>query len=103
MTAPRALSKVLFPEPDGPIKPTTSPGATRILTSLRASTAVEPLPYRLQIFSISIPPPISATDRLGGVDLQRHPDRDDAGERTYGDDSDNADDRIGGKKKDEFR
>jgi hypothetical protein len=57
----------------------------------------------LRIFSISIPPPISATDRLGGVDLQRHPDRDDAGERAYGDDNDNADDRIGGKKKDEFR
>ncbi len=44
ITAPRHFSKVLLPEPEGPIKPTTSPGATTMLTSFSASTAVSPSP-----------------------------------------------------------
>ena len=44
MTAPRHLSRVLLPEPDGPIRPTTSPGATVMFTSFSASTAVSPSP-----------------------------------------------------------
>ena len=44
MTAPRHLSSVLLPEPEGPISPTTSPGATVMFTSLSASTAVSPAP-----------------------------------------------------------
>jgi hypothetical protein len=44
ITAPRHFSSVLLPEPDGPIRPTTSPGATCMLTPLSASTAVSPLP-----------------------------------------------------------
>jgi hypothetical protein len=37
-------ASVLLPEPEGPISPTTSPGATSMLTPLSASTAVSPLP-----------------------------------------------------------
>ncbi|OQB99091.1 MAG: hypothetical protein BWX79_03232 [Alphaproteobacteria bacterium ADurb.Bin100] len=44
MMAPRHLSSVLLPEPEGPISPTTSPGATVMLTFLSASTAVSPAP-----------------------------------------------------------
>jgi hypothetical protein len=44
MTAPRHFSSVLLPEPDGPIRPTTSPGATVMFTSFSASTAVSPSP-----------------------------------------------------------
>jgi hypothetical protein len=44
ITAPRHLSRVLLPEPEGPMSPTTSPGAMLISTPLSASTAVGPLP-----------------------------------------------------------
>ena len=44
ITAPRHLSSVLLPEPEGPMSPTTSPGATAMSTPLRASTAVSPAP-----------------------------------------------------------
>ena len=36
ITAPRHLSSVLLPEPEGPTNPTTSPGATCIFTSFNA-------------------------------------------------------------------
>ena len=42
--APRHFSKVLLPDPLGPISPTTSPGATLMLTSFSASTAAAPTP-----------------------------------------------------------
>ena len=44
ITAPSDFSSVLLPEPEGPIRPTTSPGATSMFTFLSASTAVSPLP-----------------------------------------------------------
>jgi len=39
-------SSVDFPDPDGPITATSSPGATDSETPRRASTAVSPSPYR---------------------------------------------------------
>ncbi len=56
MIAPRHLSRVLLPEPDGPTRPTTSPGLTCMFTCFRASTAVSPLPYTLRRPSIRMPP-----------------------------------------------
>src|SRR5574340_961943 len=81
ITAPRHLSSVLLPEPDGPIRPTTSPGATCRLTSFNARTAVSPVPKRLARRSMRMPfAPIFLPDRFGRIDPQRHADRDDAGQ-----------------------
>src|SRR3990167_7889896 len=81
ITAPRHLSRVLLPEPDGPISPTTSPGATAIFTSLSASTAVSPWPYRLRRPSMRMPfPAMSTSYRFGRIDAQRSPDGDCAGQ-----------------------
>src|SRR5690606_36026014 len=104
MTAPRALSRVLLPEPEGPTRPTTSPGATCILTSFSASTAVSPLPYRFLTPSMRIPPLlILTTNRHGGVDLECHTDGDDTGERADDDHGNEPDHRVFGQEQNKLR
>src|SRR5687767_11625613 len=85
MTAPRHLRRVVLPEPLGPMSPTTSPGATDMFTSVRASTAVSPAPYRLLKPSIWTPTPasMSAADRRRRIDLERRTNRKGAGDQAY--------------------
>src|SRR3990172_6529364 len=45
-SAPSIESRVVLPEPDGPIINTTSPGATDMDTARTAVTSVAPAPYR---------------------------------------------------------
>src|SRR4030065_1751245 len=82
ITAPRHLSRVVLPEPLGPMRPTTSPGATLMLTSLSASTAVAPSPYRLLRPSMWMPMSlfISTSNCRRRIDLARRASRQGAGE-----------------------
>src|SRR5690606_1364064 len=79
ITAPRHLSRVLLPDPEGPIRPTTSPGATYMSTPRSAWTAVSPSPEVLTRFSMRMP---SATDRLRRVHPKRGADGEQACDRT---------------------
>src|SRR5437762_6111253 len=48
------ISSVDFPEPDGPIRPIASPGATRRLTSLRICTRAGPAPSERLTFEMAM-------------------------------------------------
>src|SRR5438034_920220 len=48
------ISSVDFPEPDGPIKPIASPGATRRLISLRICTRAAPAPSERLTFEMAM-------------------------------------------------
>src|SRR3990172_8186238 len=95
ITAPRLFRSVDLPEPDGPMRPTTSPGATVMSTPFKASTAVSPEPYRFFSPSTFMPLSVmSSSDRLGRVDLERRLDGDETGERAYEDHGEESGDGV---------